>query len=183
MKDFLRFIVGFLPWISFGVLAGPSLLRLEIAILVSLALTVIVGFGQLKKGFILTWGTLLFFAAIAVLVILMKNVWTMTHMGLLAPSGMAAIAWFSLAIGKPFVAQFARENAPVDRWNHPQFIASCRCLTIVWGCLFLVSTALAFAKYFHVVADWASTVLSIASVVFGIAYTEWYKKKARENAK
>ena len=61
MKDMLKILLGFLPWILFGIMAGPSLTRLEMALAVSLAATVALGFKQLRKGFFLTWGSLLFF--------------------------------------------------------------------------------------------------------------------------
>ncbi len=61
MKDLLKILLGFLPWILFGILAGPSLTRLEIALAVSLLASLALGFKQLRQGFFLTWGSLLFF--------------------------------------------------------------------------------------------------------------------------
>ena len=37
VKDLLKILLGFLPWILFGILAGPSLFRLEMALAVALA--------------------------------------------------------------------------------------------------------------------------------------------------
>lgn len=180
MKDLLKFLLGFLPWIAFGALAGPSLIKLETALVVSLALTVAVGFRQLRLGFVLTWGTLLFFLVNTVLVLGFKNVWVMKHMGLLAPGTLAAIAWLSLAVGKPFVLQFAAQNVPRSTLTDPGFIANCRHLTLVWAGLFLFSTAVALAKYKHVAApEWLYHSLSICVIVAGIAYTEWRKRRAR----
>lgn len=180
LKDLLKFLLGFLPWITFGALAGPSLVQLEIALGISLVLTILVGYRQLKKGFVLTWGTLLFFLINTVLVVGFKNVWIMRHMGILAPATLAGIAWLSLAIGKPFVLQFARENAPEEGWNDPGFVSGSRHLTIVWGVLFLFSTFNAIADYLHAGApEWLYKSLSIGAVIAGILYTQWFKKKAR----
>lgn len=73
MKQLISILLGFLPWIAFGVISGPSLWRLNAAIIVALALVPITGYKQLAKGFILTWGSLLFFGVILVMVVLLRN--------------------------------------------------------------------------------------------------------------
>jgi carotenoid cleavage dioxygenase len=75
VKDLLKILLGFLPWILFGVLAGPSLIRLEIALAVALLSGLALGFQQLRKGFFLTWGSLLFFLLSFILVAFLKNLW------------------------------------------------------------------------------------------------------------
>ena len=54
MKEILSILLGFLPWIAFGAIAGPSLFRLNAAIIAGLALVLVMGYKQLAKGFILT---------------------------------------------------------------------------------------------------------------------------------
>ena len=61
MKDLFKILLGFLPWILFGIMAGPSLTSLEAALAVALAATLALGVKQLRQGFFLTWGSLLFF--------------------------------------------------------------------------------------------------------------------------
>jgi len=180
MRDFLKFLLSFLPWIAFGVLAGPPLIRLEGAIAFCLVLTLVMGYTELKKGYVLTWGTLLFFAATLVFVALFKNVWVMTHLDLLAPFTLLAVAWISLAIGRPFVLQIAKASVPKEKWEDPGFIYGCRYMTIFWGFMFLISFISSFAKHYHAGwPEWVYHSLSIGSVLFGMAYTEWYKKTRR----
>jgi hypothetical protein len=62
VTDLLKILLGFFPWILFGIMAGPPLTRLEIALAVSLTAGLALGFNQLRKGFFLTWGSLLFFS-------------------------------------------------------------------------------------------------------------------------
>ncbi len=180
MKDLLKLLMGFLPWIAFAVLAGPSLLRLEIAIVLSFLISLVVGYSQLKKGFILAWGSLVFFSANLILVAALKNVWVMQHMGILAPLTLAVITWVSIALGKPFVLQFARESVPKEQWGNPEFIAGCRNLTIFWGCLFICSTVIALAKSMKFGGpDWLYGLLSFGITMFGIFFTEWFKSQKR----
>ena len=108
MKEVLVFLLGFSPWILFGILAGSSLLRLDIAIVACLVLSLLVGFKQLKKGFLVAWGTLIFFVFALVSVVFMKNVWVAEHLDILVSITLAGIAWMSLAIKKPFALQYAR---------------------------------------------------------------------------
>jgi carotenoid cleavage dioxygenase len=184
MKELLKLLLGFLPWIAFALLAGPSLLSLERAVVACFLIALVLGFNQLKKGFVLTWGSVAFFGANVILVVLLKNVWTMRHMGILAPLTLTAIAWISIFLGKPFVLQIARESAPAERREDKEFIAGCRNLTFFWGYLFIGSTLIAFAKSVKLGGpEWMYGVLSAGITVFGIAYTEWFKfqkKRQRE---
>ncbi|WP_316900310.1 hypothetical protein [Pseudodesulfovibrio indicus] len=178
MRELLKLVIGFLPWIAFGILAGPSILSLEIAMGTCLGLTLIIGFRELKKGFILTWGTVIFFAFGLYMVISEDNMWYVRHLAVLVPATLAAIAWVSLLLGKPFVLQYAKESADPAIWEKPGFIAVCRHLTIVWGSLFIFSTLVALAKYLHLGGPgWLYSVLSSGPTLFGVAYTEWYKKR------
>lgn len=178
MRALFKLVIGFLPWIAFGLLAGHSLLRLELAMGACLGLSLIIGFRQLKKGFILTWGTVLFFALGLYLVVGENNMWFVNHLRVLVPATLAAIVWFSLLAGKPFVLQYARQDTDPSLWDKPGFIAVCRHLTIVWGTLFLFSTMVALAKSLHAGGPgWLYSALSFGPSLFGVAYTEWYKKR------
>ncbi|WP_419786514.1 hypothetical protein [Pseudodesulfovibrio sp.] len=179
MLELLKFLLGFIPWIAFGLLAGPSVVRLEVAIWISLALSVVLSLRELRKGFILAWGTLLFFAAAALFVGL-KQVWFMRDLNVLVAASMAAIAWISLLVGRPFVLQIAREEAPRESWDDPAFIAGCRHLTIIWGILFLVSLGVAAtASLGHPGPSWLHTLLSSGTPIAGTIYTLRYKKKMK----
>lgn len=54
-------MLGFFPWMLFLFLSGHTMLSLKIAVVVSLAAPVALGFGDLKRGFILSWGACIFF--------------------------------------------------------------------------------------------------------------------------
>ena len=43
MKEIFSIMLGFLPWIVFGAVAGPSLWRLNAAIIAALALVLVLG--------------------------------------------------------------------------------------------------------------------------------------------
>ncbi|HWQ19931.1 MAG TPA: hypothetical protein VN455_09160, partial [Methanotrichaceae archaeon] len=137
--NILGLLLGFAPFILFGILAGTSVTQLEIAIVVCLAASIIIGYKDLRRGFLLSWGTLIFFAFLLVSVVLLRNVFVMTHVGILLNATLAAITWISLAVGRPFTEQYARLEVDKSRWDDPVFIRTNRIMTAVWGCIFLWS--------------------------------------------
>lgn len=54
-------IQNFLPWILFFILAGSTQQQLNIAIIIAATTSIVFEYKALKKGFILSWGTLIFF--------------------------------------------------------------------------------------------------------------------------
>ncbi len=181
MKDLLKILLGFLPWILFGILAGPSLTSLEAALAVALAATLALGVKQLRQGYFLTWGSLLFFAFVLILVAFLKNLWVVEHMDLLARATLAAIAWVSIIAGAPFTLQYARESVPEAYWRTPGFIHSNYFISMVWGIIFLLAVgASLFRPYLDQVSGWLYHLLATGSMFLGIIFTQWYVHKVRK---
>ncbi len=184
MKQTISIIIGFLPWIVFGVVAGPSLWRLNAAIIAALALVLVLGYKQLAKGFILTWGSLLFFGIILVMVVLCRNLWVINNLDILSQGALAAIAWLSIFIGKPFVLQYARETVPPERQALPSFYSSCRTLSVIWGVIFLIGTGMTVAKTY---GWWAGGLgyqaVSLGLIGLGLGLNHWYPQYVSSRAK
>ncbi len=184
MKQLFSILLGFLPWIAFGVISGPSLWRLNAAIIVALALVLVMGYKQLAKGFILTWGSLLFFGVLLVMVVLCRNLWVINNLDILSQGTLAAIAWSSIFLGKPFVLQYARETVPPERQAAPSFYRTCRTLTVIWGVIFLISTGMSAGKTY---GWWAGGLgyqaVSLGLIGLGLGLNHWYPQYARSRAK
>ncbi len=184
MKQLFSILLGFLPWIVFGVISGPSLWRLNAAIIVALALVPIMGYKQLAKGFILTWGSLLFFGVLLVLVVLCRNLWVINNLDILTKGTLAAIAWLSIFVGKPFVLQYARETVPPERQASPDFYRTCRTLAVIWGVVFLISTGMSVAKTYGWWADGMGyQAVSLGLIGLGLWLNHWYPQYVRSRAK
>jgi hypothetical protein len=187
MKQMLKILLGFFPWILFGLIAGPSLFRLETALAVSLTATLALGFKQLRKGFFLTWGTLLFFCLSFILVAFLKNLWIIEHLDLLTQGTLAAIAWGSILAGQPFTLQYARESVPEAYWQTPAFIHAGYFISIVWGLLFLLALGATLCRpYLEQLGSWLYYLLATGSMFLGVIFTQWYVhrvRKARETEK
>jgi hypothetical protein len=180
MKEMLKILLGFLPWILFGLLAGPSLLSLELALAVALLATLALGFRQLRKGFFLTWGTLLFFLLTFILVVFLKNLWVMSHLDPLTRGTLAVIAWGSIFAGQPFTLQYARENVAEAYWRTPEFIRTNYFISMVWGFIFLISLAASLSRsYLNEAGSWLYHLLATGTMFLGIIFTQWYVSRVR----
>lgn len=174
---------SFLPWILYFVLAGNSQAKLDLAIVAALIAFLIFDLKSLRKNFILSWGTLLFFVFMLITVVLMKNHWIALHAWVFSNGTLALIAWVSLFIGKPFTEQYAREQVEAKYWQTPTFININRILTAVWGSVFVFCVLVHVLKiYYPTSPNWIYETLSDGSTVMAIWFTTWFPKWYRQKA-
>lgn len=178
MLERMNFMLGFSPWILLAALAGNTLHSLKVAIIVSLFTVLLFGYKHLAKGFVLTWGTLLFFAFNLITVVFLENLWIASRMAILANAMLAVIAWASLIIGKPFTIQYAREHVSKEISQAPVFFHKNRVVTAVWGAVFLSSTATSLLRFYHhTPRTWIYRVITVIVIQLGITFTIWYPKR------
>ncbi len=183
MREIVSILLGFLPWIVFRAVSGPSLVRLNAAIIAALSLALIIGYKQLAKGFILAWGSLLFFGFNLIMVVLLGNLWVIKNLDILANGTLAAIACVSILLGKPFVLQYARETVPTDRQASPVFYGICRNLSLVWMVVFFVSTGMSSAKSYGWLNDGVVyQAVSLGLIGLGLWLNHWYPQYVRRSS-
>lgn len=171
----LQTIVGFLPWIVFAIIPCNNMTQLSYAVVVCLLLELVGDYKQLLKGFILSWGTLIFFAFNVIFVTWLKSIWIATHMGIFANTALVVIAWFSLLIGKPFTIQYAKEKTPKERWTSSIFIRINKIMTIFWGCVFIFNTGVNVLRvYYTGVPNWVYSGVLIFSIFVGMTFVMWF---------
>jgi carotenoid cleavage dioxygenase len=180
MKQIFNILLGFLPWIVFSVVSGPSLFRLDAAIIAAFILVPATGYKQLAKGYVLTRGSLLFFSLILILVVFFRNLWVIENLDVLSHATLATIAWLSILVGKPFVLQYAQETVPPERQATPIFYRVCRNLTVVWGMVFLISTGMSAGKTFALWTDGPGfQAISLGLIGTGLWLNHWYPQYVR----
>jgi len=184
MKDaveILKFLFGFISWIAFLFLSGTTLTSLERALIISFALSIIFGYRQLRGGFILQWGSVIFFAWCILMVNCFKNAAVAKNMGLIANGFLASLIWLTILIKKPFTLQYAREDLPKERWDDPRLVQSCRFMAVVWGVLMVFSTCVSFFKSMRpgFYPETVYSVISIGTILGGALFTQLYKKHKR----
>lgn len=176
---------NFLPWILYFVLIGHTQEQLTTAIIVAAISSIILERKELKKGFILSWGTCIFFIFMLITVVLFKNNWVAMHAWIFSNGTLALIAWVSILLRRPFTMQYAKEKISKDKWQHPLFIKINYILTTVWGICFCLSTALHVLKiYYPLMSVWVYETVAYAPIIFAIWFTtwfpNWYRDKQRE---
>ena len=87
----LKILIGFSPWIAFFVLTGPETKQMQTAVIAGLIAFLIVGLKDLKRGFILSWGSLLFFLFMLVMVVFVRHDWIISHPWIISNSALAII--------------------------------------------------------------------------------------------
>lgn len=181
LKDIGVLLLGFMPWLLFLFLSGHTLTSLERATVISLAASLTFGFGELRRGYILQWGTLFFFCSCAVLVNLLKVVWVATQMDLLANAVLACLMWLGIVVGKPFALQYARRELPRERWNDPKVVQGCRFITLVWAWLMTLAVLVSVIRRSALVhlPEWVYFDASVCIILAGLTFTTLFKRQKR----
>jgi hypothetical protein len=127
---------------------------------------------------ILEVGTFALFAGLAVYTRATAQLWTIPAVRLVVDAGLLLIVLASLAAGRPFTLQYARENTPREVWSSPRFLAVNRNITLAWAAAFAV-LVLADAAMVYVLEiprrlDIIATVLALVGA---------YKYTARASSK
>ena len=182
LTDILKFTLGFMPWILLLFISGHTLVSLDRAIIICLFTSVIFGYDALRKGFILQWGTLVYFSICAVMINLLGNMFFIMNMGILSNGFLASIIWLTIFTGKPFTLQYARDRLPKERWNDPGLIRDCRYIALVWGFLVTFSTLAAGFQMFNpgLFSDEIYLDVNILTIAGGILFTQLYNKKIKK---
>lgn len=182
VKEIILFLIGFMPWLLFLFISGHSLSSLERAIAICLVSCLVFNFRELRRLYILQWGTLVFFATIFIALNVLNIIWFATNMAILSNSFLAGIAWLTIAIGKPFTLQYARTGLPREKWNDINLIKGCRFVAKIWGFLFLISVVASLYKIFqpNKLPPWVYTDITLGVIIFGVGFTTTYKYYKRK---
>ena len=183
--ELVKFLLGFMPWLLFLFLSGPTLASLERSIIVCLLASVIFNFKELRKRFILQWGTLLFFIVCAITVNFSHSMFVAKNMGIISNGFLACLIWGTIFIGKPFTLQYAMADLPKERWRDPALIHSCRFIAIIWALLLTLSALIAYFKVLNptLYPDWIYFVISMGVMLGGTVFTSVYKKHRRNQGR
>jgi hypothetical protein len=178
--DAIKLLLAFAPWIAFWIIsAGHTMFSLQVGICVAAGLVVVMGVTRLHRGLIL-WAGVVFFVFALVAVVLLKNLWIIQHLGILASGTLFVATLVSIIIGQPFTESYARERVSKELWNSPAFLRSCYTVTGAWGMVFLVNTLINMTKpYFAELGEWFFRAVELLVLVSGVMFTTLYSRWAR----
>jgi hypothetical protein len=136
--------------------------------------------GSLK---VLEIGTIVLFAGLAVFTWAGHWTWTVMALRLAVDAGLLAIVLASLAIGRPFTLQYARERVPEQYWRAPLFLAINGRITWAWAIALAVMVAAhAMVVFAPAVPVWVDLVVTIIALTAAVRFTTWYPVQARRKA-
>jgi hypothetical protein len=133
---------------------------------------------------ILEVGSLVLFGLLSAYSVLAAPRWTVATVRVAVDGGLLAIVLVSLAIGRPFTLQYARERVPEAFWGLPVFHATNRIISAVWGVAFAVLVAAdAAAESVPAVPLWLDVVASVAAFLGAVWFTRWYPARVERRAR
>ncbi len=145
--------------------------------IIALVLTFVLGREDLRKGFILDWCTVVFFAFILIVGVYLRHPFITQHPGLLSDGALAVIAIGSLLVGTPFTIQYAREQVAQEYWNSPIFIRVNQILTLTWGINFALGALSSWLLPANISTVLHIVLLTIA-ILMTIRFPDWYRDRA-----
>jgi hypothetical protein len=171
--------LGFVPWIVFSVVAGPSTWMW--AALAALVCSLILAVPDLRTSrsiSILDAAALVFFAVLVVLALVLDRAALQPiedRAELLSSVVIAVVALGSLAVGRPFTEFYARKQTPQEYWDSPTFKQINRVLTGLWGAVFVLNALCdAAVGYGGANPDVFNWVVPIVAIVAAVKFTGWY---------
>ena len=179
---FLKLLLSFAPWISFLVIAHGSLFRLKAGLITAALLTVVMAVTRLHRGVIM-WVGIVFFSFATIAVVGFENMWTARYMGVLANGALALGTWLTLAMGRPFTLEYARDHADPSVWNSPAFIRTNVVIAFFWGLSFSVGTLLAWLKTLQTgQPEWVFEAANYTVLFSCVVFTNWYPAAVKRRA-
>lgn len=177
-------LLAFAPFLAFALverLVGP-VAGLVTGALVSLAL-LLRDLAHGRPAKLLEIGTVILFGGLSLYAQAAAPGWSTIMVKLLVDAGLLLIVLASLAIGRPFTLQYAREQVPAAYWQTPQFLHVNRVITAAWALAFAVMVgaelmmlhAPGIPLRFGVIA----TILALAGAIW---FTGWYPRRQRRAA-
>lgn len=170
-------LLAFAPFIVFAVidrLAG-SIEGLVAGALVSIALIArdVVTAGRSPK--ILEIGAATLFCALALYALVATPTWSVIGVRLRVDIGLLVIVIVSMAIGRPFTLQYAREQVAAERQSDPEFMRTNYVITSMWALAFAVMVMAEFALLYVPSTPHSIGVLAIVAALVGaVKFTDWY---------
>lgn len=164
-----------LPWILFFGLFGHTQSSAETATVVALAAHLIFNYRTLKKGFVLDWGGLIFFALFTGNIFVTQHAVITSNGYLISNVVLALIAWLSLAIKKPFSGQYAALQVSPEITKSSGFIAVNYILTTLWAILLSLMTVPNLLEMHHPIQHQADVNIGITIILMLVGV--WASKK------
>ena len=170
-----------LPWIAFAALAAVSWPAAAVAaFLISIAIMKHRRrSGAAWEDLILETGSLVFFVLVAAVAFASPHSFLRPYSGAGSQGWLALVAWFSLAVGKPFTMGFAKLSTPPEVWKEPRFLKVNTTITTFWAASFTVFSVLIALTYAATGNGGAAGIVQLIGLAVPGVFTVRYAARAR----
>jgi hypothetical protein len=176
----MSFVVAFAPFIVFALLMRAVSVRA--GLLAACVVAAWIGARDMARGRppkILEAGAVVLFGGLAALTFVSSVDWTIAGVRLVVDTGLLAISLGSLALGRPFTLQIAREQVAPQFWESEVFLRVNRDITWAWTAAFALlvaaDAAAEFLPQIPLAIEVGATVVALAAA---IAYTRFRSSRA-----
>jgi len=163
----MTYVLGFAPWLTYAAIAALTDWRWgAIAALVACAGS---AFAQRRLGGpdLLSVSAVLYFVVLAAVAFLWPEAGFRVFVPVISLAVLAAVAWGSLAVRRPFTLTIARRSTPAQFWDTPLFLKTNTVITAAWATSFTV-TAVLIAGVLAVDPSRAGLLAALAVAGFAI---------------
>jgi hypothetical protein len=148
--------------------------------LVSVALLLRDWINPVRTLKILEIGTALLFSGLTLYAVLERAPWSVIGVRLCVDAGLLLIVLVSMAIGRPFTLQYAREQVAPELWNNPEFVRTNYVITAIWALAFLVMVIAELTLlYVPGMPPRVSIIAVILALVGAVKFTSWYPERVK----
>ncbi|HEY1858158.1 hypothetical protein [Acidocella sp.] len=170
-------LLAFAPFIAFVLvdrLVGPTP-GLFTGVIVSVILLVRDWVTPGRAPKLLEIGTALLFGGLALYAAVEEPTWSVIGVRLCVDTGLLLIVLVSMAVGRPFTLQYAREQVAPESWSSPEFVRTNYVITAMWACAFFVMVAAELALlYIPGLPRRVGIIAIILALVGAVKFTGWY---------
>jgi hypothetical protein len=178
-------LLAFAPFIVFAVLdrlTGPTI-GLTAAALVSLVLIARDALTPGRSPKVLEIGTAVLFGGLALYALLTNPTWSVIAVRLWVDAGLLAIVLSTMALGRPFTLEYAREQVAPELHSSPEFLRVNYVITSAWALAFAVMVAAELALvYLPGTPHRLGVVVIVAAIIGAVKFTGWYPDHVRRQA-
>ena len=175
-------LLAFAPFMAFALidrLIGPTQ-GLFAGVIVSVALLARDWLTPGRTPKILEIGTALLFAGLALYAALGEPTWSVIGVRLCVDTGLLLIVLLSMAVGRPFTLQYAREQVAPEFWSSPEFARTNYVITAVWALAFCAMVIAELALlYIPGVPQRVGIIVIVLALVGAVKFTGWYPEHAK----
>ena len=169
---------GFAAWFTYGVLSGWGYWVVAALIALAIAAAIVAHEHRRNAIKIMDCATVGYFV-FALITTIAIGPWLFKNYNVfLTWTVFALVTWTTLLIGFPFTIQYAREQAPVEVWDHPLFMRLNVILTVIFGLMFTVNAGLGvlalMSGHLMVLGLIVPVALLISAIVFSSIYPKRY---------